>query len=85
MYVIYLLMAYSPVNRTGLPQGFSQVQIAHKLNTIQNTHYIYIVNDVMYVTVSAYPIPVYNAFSCLLCMLLLVHYNLYAFSCVCMS
>ena len=29
-----MLMAYSPVNRTGSPQGFSQGQISHKLNTI---------------------------------------------------
>ena len=26
---IYLLLAYSPVNRSGSPQGFSQVQISH--------------------------------------------------------
>ena len=31
---IYLLNTYSPVNRTGSPQGFSQVHIKHKLNTI---------------------------------------------------
>ena len=36
--LIYLLKAYNPVNRTGSPQGFSQVQISHKLNTIQNMH-----------------------------------------------
>ena len=35
---IYLLMAYGPVNRSGSPQGFSRVQISHKLNTIQNMH-----------------------------------------------
>ena len=33
---IDLLKAYRPVNRTGSPQGFSQVQISHKLNTIQD-------------------------------------------------
>ena len=37
---IYLLIdwlkAYSSVNRTGSPQGFSLNQIFHKLNTIQN-------------------------------------------------
>ena len=38
---IYLLKAYSLVNRTGSPQGFSQVQISHKLNTIQNMHITY--------------------------------------------
>ena len=38
---IYLLKSYSPVNHTGSPQGFSQVQIPHKLNTIQNMHIIY--------------------------------------------
>ena len=32
------LYCYSPVNRTGSLQGFSQVQISHKLNTIQNMH-----------------------------------------------
>ena len=37
---IYLLKAYSPVSRTGSPQGFSQDQILHKLNTIQNMHSI---------------------------------------------
>ena len=36
--VIYLLKACSPVKRTGSPQGFSTVQISHKLNTIQNMH-----------------------------------------------
>ena len=30
--------SYSPVNRTGSPQGLSQVQISHKLNTIQIMH-----------------------------------------------
>ena len=30
-----------PVNRTGSPQCFSQFQISHKLNTIQNMHIIY--------------------------------------------
>ena len=33
---MYLLKAYSPVNPTGSPQGFSLNQILHKLNTIQN-------------------------------------------------
>ena len=33
---IYLLKAYSPVNRSGSPQGFSLNQILHKLNTMQN-------------------------------------------------
>ena len=37
-YYYYLLKACSPVSRTGSPQGFSQVQISHKLNTIQNMH-----------------------------------------------
>ena len=35
--LIYLFIYWrltSPVNRTGSPQGFSQVQISHKLNTI---------------------------------------------------
>ena len=32
----YLLKAYSPINRTGSPQGFSLDQLLHKLNTIQN-------------------------------------------------
>ena len=36
--IYYLLTAYSPVSRTGSPQVFSQVQILHKLNTIQNMH-----------------------------------------------
>ena len=35
------LKVYSPVNRTGSPQGFSQIKISHKLNTIQNVHVIY--------------------------------------------
>ena len=35
-----LILFYSPANRTGSPQGFSQVQISHKLNTIQNIHII---------------------------------------------
>ena len=35
----YLLKArVSPVNRTGSPQGFSPVQISHKLNIIQTMH-----------------------------------------------
>ena len=34
-WLIDLLKAYSPVDRTGAPQGFSQVQISHKLNTIK--------------------------------------------------
>ena len=38
MKVIYLLKAYSPVHRTGSPQGFSKVQVSQKLNTIQNMH-----------------------------------------------
>ena len=38
---IYLLNAYSLVSRTGSPQGFSQIQISHKMNTIQNMHSIY--------------------------------------------
>ena len=29
---IYLLKAYSPVNRTGSPQGLSQIQILYKLH-----------------------------------------------------
>ena len=36
--IIYLLKAYSPVNRIGSPQGFSLNKIWHKLNTIQNVH-----------------------------------------------
>ena len=28
-------MAYSPINRTGSPQGFSLIKILHKLNTTQ--------------------------------------------------
>ena len=35
------LKAYRPVNCTGTPQGVSQVQISHKLNTIQSMHIIY--------------------------------------------
>ena len=35
--IIYLLRAYSPVNHT----GSSQVQISHKLNTMQNMHITY--------------------------------------------
>ena len=31
--IIYVLKAYSPVNRTGSPQGFWLAQILHKLNT----------------------------------------------------
>ena len=37
--VIYLLKAYSPVNRTWSPEGFSQVQISHKLNRMQKHAY----------------------------------------------
>ena len=37
-YYYYLLKAYSPVNRTGSPQGFSLNQILQKLNTVQNMH-----------------------------------------------
>ena len=29
IYYYYLLLAYSPVNRSGSPQGFSQVQISY--------------------------------------------------------
>ena len=32
------LFIEGPVNRTGAPQGFSLIQISHKLNTVQNTH-----------------------------------------------
>ena len=36
---IYLFVfLLKQVNRTGSPQGFLQVQIYHKLNTIQNMH-----------------------------------------------
>ena len=35
---IYLLKTYSPVNRTGSPQGFSLNQILQKLNTLQSMH-----------------------------------------------
>ena len=38
--LIYLLKDFGPVNRIGLPQGFSQVQLSHKLNTVQNMHII---------------------------------------------
>ena len=34
-FIIYLLKANSPVNHTGSPQGFSQVQISHKLIIIK--------------------------------------------------
>ena len=34
----YTYTSYSPVNRTGSPRGFSQGQISHKLNTMQNMH-----------------------------------------------
>ena len=37
----YLLMAYSPVNRTGSLHGFSQVQILHKSHNIKK-HLTYI-------------------------------------------
>ena len=33
-----LLYYYSPVNHTGSPQGFSQFQVSHKMNTIENMH-----------------------------------------------
>ena len=33
--VIFFLKAYSPANRTRSPQGFSQVQILHKLHNIK--------------------------------------------------
>ena len=33
-YYYYLLKAHSPVDRTGSPQGFSQVQMLHKFHTI---------------------------------------------------
>ena len=46
--LIYLLKAYSPVNHTGSPQGFSQVQIKHKLNTTQNMDTIYIYKRKIY-------------------------------------
>ena len=32
-YYYYLLKSYSPINRTGLPQGFSKVQTLQKSNT----------------------------------------------------
>ena len=32
LFIYLFIKAYSPVNRTGSPQGFSQVQILHKLN-----------------------------------------------------
>ena len=32
------LFIFIEVNRTGSPQGFSQVQISHKLNTIHTKH-----------------------------------------------
>ena len=35
---IYLLKAYSPVNYTGLPRGFSLGLILHESHTIQNTN-----------------------------------------------
>ena len=35
-YYDYLLKAFCPVNRTGSPEGFSQNQILHELNIIQN-------------------------------------------------
>ena len=35
------MAVHGPVNRTGSPQCFSQFQISHKLNTIQNMHIIY--------------------------------------------
>ena len=37
-YYYYLLKTYSPINSTRSPQDFSQVQISHKLNTMQNMH-----------------------------------------------
>ena len=39
---MYLLKAYSPVNRIGSPKGFSLDQLLHKLNTIQNELFIYL-------------------------------------------
>ena len=38
VWFIYVLKAYSAVNRTGSSQGFSLNQILHKFNTIQNMH-----------------------------------------------
>ena len=35
---IYLIIEGLYVNRSGSPQGFSQVHISHKLKTIQNMH-----------------------------------------------
>ena len=34
----FILRLISPVNHTRSPQGFLQVQISHKLNTMQNMH-----------------------------------------------
>ena len=34
--LFYVLKAYSPVNRTGSPEGFSLNQTLHKLSTMQN-------------------------------------------------
>ena len=39
---IIIIIIYSPVDCTRSPQGFSQVQISHKLNAIQNIHINYI-------------------------------------------
>ena len=39
-YYYYLLKAYSPVNRTESPQGFSQVQVLHKSKYNYNKHLI---------------------------------------------
>ena len=39
--VIYLLKAYSPINSTVSPQGFSLNQILHKLNKIKKTCTVY--------------------------------------------
>ena len=38
LFIEGLILSYSPINRTGSPQGFSQVQISYKLNTLQNMH-----------------------------------------------
>ena len=37
-FCVYLLKAYSPVNHTGTPQGFSQVQNLHKSNNKIQVH-----------------------------------------------
>ena len=38
------LYSYSPINRTGSPQGFSQVQFSHRLNKIQCTKHAHYTN-----------------------------------------